>query len=184
MLAEEIMENKIALGIVATKTDEMYSALSDIFARTHLSLGFSPHVEEIALLGVLKNIYTLAVGISTEFKKSESSWGDNAHGYIISKCIQEMHDIFNEKQLNTQVIKTIAGIGDFITTSSSIHSSNCVAGMQLARGEKPKKCEGIRSLDLLNNKIPIHEYPLLNSLHKIIYAEGDPYSTIKQTVAI
>ena len=83
----------------------------------------------------MKNIYAIAVGIACGLR-----WGDNRKGFLMAKAAQEMNTILDWLQLDSSVLLSSAGLGDFFATASSPYSSNhqygiCLATKQIAEKE-------------------------------------------------
>ena len=98
----------------------------------------------VAILGVLKNIYAMAIGAAEGAGK-----GDNIKAYLFTKSVYEMNIV--SRALGGKVsVMSPAGIGDFLATSVSSGSSNRKAGFDIVSGVLPIKIsEGMDSVGAL-----------------------------------
>lgn len=110
----------------------------------------NPH--SVAMAGVLKNIYSLAVC---------QGKSNNQKGYLISQAIKEILIIGERLNLDKDILLGPAGLGDLVATCFSPYSRN----RKVAEGKK-QISEGRESLPqlvkLLNNNL--QDLSLLNNL--------------------
>lgn len=79
-----------------------------------------------------------------------------------------MRHIISHLGESGNAFESVAGLGDYITTSTSTFSANYEAGAQIARGEKPRECEGITAFQTLSSQTTELSLPLLKSLSDIL----------------
>jgi len=166
MFSKEILNNKMSFAILASKDKKVFEQISKLFKNTKLKLEYSKKVHSIAISGVLKNIYTLAISII-----SNSLEDNNIKGFLSVKAIKEMEQIMKILRLDKKVIIGTSGLGDFIATVSSEHSQNRKVGIDIStKGETLLKSEGLISLppliSILGKKYK--KLPILCLLEKII----------------
>lgn len=143
MMAEEIEMRLPTFGALATPNEETYHKIEKIFARTPLVLEHFPDIHGVALCGVLKNIYSISVGLADGLQL-----GLNVSSWIISQSLKEMALIVTRQDGKRETVYSIAGLGDLLATCLSPHSSNHQIGLDLARGKVAKddwKNEGLSS---------------------------------------
>lgn len=175
MIAEEILSGAIALGMIATQSNELRDRVYEAFSATALSIGHMENVKDVALGSILKNVYTIIAAISTTLHETSEEWGKNAHGFIVSESIKEMKRIISHLGEGSDAFETVAGMGDYITTSTSIFSANYEAGAQIARGEKPRTCEGITALENLESLLDTMNFPLIEGLKNVLNKKSKPH---------
>lgn len=129
------------------------------------------------LEGVIKNCYTLGVGMAIEM-----GWGCNVQGKLMSKAISEMNFIVSSlsKPKDRKVITEIM-IADFLATSLSVDSKNRLAGQIIAKG-KEVLSEGTVSISALIKRLgPItaKNLPLLVCIEKIVKNKKTAESLLK-----
>ena len=63
MIAEEIKKGMPTFGVLASSEKDVFEAVSKLFENSNIKLEYNSDVFGVALCGVLKNIYSLAIGI-------------------------------------------------------------------------------------------------------------------------
>lgn len=145
MLAEE-MENGLPAGAIFTSKDKkILQNAASLFKKTPISCCYSSDVRGIAIVGVLKNIYAIALGAVDGL-----NLGMNARGLLVVRAAKEMHDILPLLGGRSATAHSLAGLGDLIATGSSAYSKNYTVGRDLARtGVCAVESEGKASLHAL-----------------------------------
>ena len=178
MVAHEIIEGKMSYAVLASKDKKVFKKVSVLFAETKLKLEYQKDVHSIAISAVLKNIYTLGIGI---VEGSEER--NNTKGYLSAMAINEMLAIIKILKLNEHIILGTAGVGDFIATSSSEHSQNRKLGKEIyERGSATFKSEGFVSLASLLKMLgkKSKKFIFLSLIEKIIINKKDPKLEIEK----
>jgi len=167
MLAEELSEGKGGAACIATKSKKDFEKMADIFSCGDLALFHAPDQKSVAIVGVLKNVYAIALGIADGL-----DWGDNRKGWLCGEVIQEMIIILRALKADPSYALSQAGIGDFIATGMSKYSSNQTMGRALAEGgyceRKSEGCESLLNLSKKLGKKRIKELPVLEALLEVI----------------
>lgn len=166
MLAEEISEGMFGAGVIVSSSPKTVQAIKELFTGTNLVGQISTDVAGVALSGVLKNIYALALGVAAGLKL-----GDNARGSLIVLVLAEMKKIVALLGGKQETVMGPAGLGDLIATGFSAHSKNNEVGRELAaRKVSDLASEGLASLSsviiLLGDKYK--KFPILRSLSEIV----------------
>lgn len=174
MIAEEILEDKLGFADIGTESAKTYSAIANLFTQTRLHIGKHMASETVAIYGILKNIYAVAIGIGYGLAEQNNSWGLNAQGFLVTHAQLETKTIFSMLKIDQGGTQNLAGLGDLFTTGTSAHSSNHTAGKSIAHNTKPVACEGLRSLPILAEKIDQKKTPVLQALLDITEAQQDP----------
>lgn len=166
MLSEEIIQGQGSAGVFAGNSASSLKILTELIDKENLSLEFSSDIRGVALSGVLKNIYALALGIADGI-----GWGANRKGWLITHAIKEMHGIIRILGGTAASVDGPAGLGDLIATGSSPHSRNRATGEQIvATGAMNPLSEGYISLASLKSMLGDRhsEFKLLTALIDII----------------
>lgn len=166
MLADEIMRGMPAVGTVGTTTRQVFTMLHELFSDTLLRVEYSRDIHGVAIVSVLKNIYTIGVGIGEGL-----GYGDNWRGWFMNQALNEMITILKYLGGTPFTVHSAAGLGDFIATSHSPSSRNHTVGQELgAQGQTTLVSEGVQSLSPLIQLVGKHmdELPILSALQKII----------------
>jgi len=166
MIAEEIREGMFGGGLMSAKSLRTAKEAADLFSDTNLYVDISADVHGVALCEVLKNIYSLALGVSYVLNQ-----GENARGMIVVKAIAEMKKIVSILGGKQETVLGPAGLGDFVATGFSHFSKNHQAGSDLAQGKITKlESEGMASLSPLVILLGVKykKFPVLYYLHEIV----------------
>jgi glycerol-3-phosphate dehydrogenase (NAD(P)+) len=178
MFAKEIIKDKMSFAILASKDKKVFERVKELFKNTKLKLEYSKDLDAIALSGVLKNIYTLAISII-----DCSIEDNNIKGFLSTKAVKEMQEIMKILKLDKNIILGTSGLGDFIATVSSEHSQNRKVGADIStKGHTNLKSEGLISLPPLISKIgkKYKKLPMLCLLEKIIIEKKDSKKEIEK----
>lgn len=180
MLAEELNKDNYGFGVIASDRPEVGDKVRELFAGSRIKLSFSNDLRSVAIAGVLKNIYTFAIGFSDAL-----GWGDNAHGWLAVQSMNEVEAIFSRLKLDRLVASGPAGLGDFIATSTSSGSRNKQAALEIiATGKITNQSEGAVSIEsvifLLGGDTG--GLPLLRTLADIILDRADARTVFSQFI--
>jgi len=142
MLAEEISQKMFGAGFAASDRQEHAQAVISLFSGTNLNLAYSSDVLGVAWVGVLKNIYSIGLGIAQAL-----SLGDNFRGWYVGRTIVEMVQIVSYLGGKEGTVLTAASIGDLVATGFSQYSQNHELGKEIVKnGTKSIHSEGLVSL--------------------------------------
>ena len=163
LMAEELEKNLETVGTLALKNQSQFLEIKKLFTNSPIHLTNSNDIKGLSVVGTLKNVYALFLGIVDELKL-----GDNLKAVLLTKSFREIkiiNKIFGGK-LTT--LNSSAGLADLITTVYSPYSRNATNGRTIIQG---KNCnsEGCRTLPLLAQRLKDkNKLPILNSLSQII----------------
>ena len=178
MFAKEIINGKMSFAVLASKDKKVFPKVSELFSNTKLKLEYSKKVHSVAISGVLKNIYTLIIGII-----DSSIEDNNIKGFLSAKAIKEMQEIMKILKLDKKIILGTAGLGDFIATVSSEHSQNRKVGKDISiNGSTSLMSEGLASLPSISKILgkKSKKLPLFLLLEKVIQEKKDPKTEIEK----
>ena len=175
--AVEIMNRAktvLTLGFTKEKQKEI---IFEIFSNTCISLESTKDVNGVEILGVIKNIYAILLGIVDEKFTSP-----NTQFMILSKVFNEIKILNNIFKGDTTTIFLACGLGDICLTSFNELSRNRTLGKQIGKGlYKPREnninvVEGVNSLKTIVSLIDsstLKELPLLNELYLFFDSESN-----------
>lgn len=178
MLAEEIREGLFAGGVVATNKSSISQEIINLFSSTNLYLEKTNDLHGTALCGVLKNVYSLVLGISYGL-----NLGENARGFLVVRSLTEMKKIISLLGGKQETVFGVAGLGDFIATGFSNFSKNHQAGIALTKNKiSPIQSEGLNSLSSLIILLGVKykKFPILRSLYEIVQGNLDASEGFKE----
>lgn len=178
MIAEEIREGMFGAGLLAGKSPKVAREVATLFAETNLQLEISADIHGVALCGVLKNIYSLALGVSYGL-----NLGENARGLLVMKALVEIKKIVALLGGKQETVFSSAGLGDLIATGFSRFSKNHQVGSELA-GSKITglESEGMASLSsmVILLGVKYKKFPILRSLFEIVQGDLEASSAFQQ----
>lgn len=168
MLAEELLKGKPGGAVLASRSTLPWRRLRPLLRGSKLKVVPSRDEQGVALAGVLKNVYAIALGITDALHL-----GANARGILVQKALVEMLLIVRRLGGTTQTVYSLAGVGDLVATGTSLFSSNCILGRALVRDAKKASSldsEGIRSFAMLWRRVSIYRssLPLLAALAEVV----------------
>jgi glycerol-3-phosphate dehydrogenase (NAD(P)+) len=172
MLAEELMKDMVGVAVLATERQESFDQVRALFSGApFIRLEWSADLRLTALLGVLKNIYSVGLGIVDGLK-----WGMNAQGWFTARAIREMDAIIMELHGVPDAVCGSSGVGDYIATGFSPYSRNRESGHEIvATGACNLKSEGCVSLpsiiEMVGARIP--DFQILMTLNQVLYGKVD-----------
>lgn len=172
MLAEELMKDRRGTGMCAALPRSAFTSIRNIFRGTALSLRYTPKLHTLALAGVLKNVYALALGIADGLNR-----GVNEKGDLAARAVVEMGEILAVLGKGRELAWSAAGLGDLLATGFSRYSRNRLAGENLAKGKGiDRGSEGVASLAPLFRLLGARaaRFPLLTQLKKVVVLKRSP----------
>jgi glycerol-3-phosphate dehydrogenase (NAD(P)+) len=168
MLAAEIAEQKPGTIMVATN-NPAWSA--DFNGSSQIKFIYNDDPYSVALCGVLKNIYAIALGLNDGLEL-----GNNSKGALTVRIIDEFERLLNELGGDSSLVLSVVGIGDLLATGWSDKSFNYTMGKNFASDavHSEAKGEGALALKEIKAKINLHDYPIIETLYKIMYKHARP----------
>lgn len=170
MLAKELRKGLETQACLATNS-RAFKRISFLFTGTPLSLKQLDDIHGASACGVLKNIYSLGLGIADGLKM-----GSNARGILLLLATKEMQILIPMFKGQPSTVLTLAGLGDLEATSSSGFSKNHVTGSMIARGKRITHfSEGALSLPLVLKRIGKNKLPLfMKAISSVVLDKKDP----------
>lgn len=180
MLAAEMMEGLPSFATVACLSSDVFGRLQSIFHSTTLTIEYSSDVHGVALAGVLKNIYSIGLGMTEAMRM-----GSNFRGWYVRAAVREMAFIIAALGGNAETAYTSAGIGDLVATGLSPTSRNCKVGQELVHtGECSTVSEGGESLPHMMELIAHAGIaaPIVASIADIVAGRADASTLYKSVI--
>ncbi len=171
--AEEVAEGMPTTIVSACKRMKKAEDVEALFRKTCVRVYTNPDVCGVEICGAIKNIIALACGIS-----SGLGFGDNTRAALITRGIAEITRLGMAMGCAEQTFAGLAGTGDIVVTSTSVHSRNNRAGKLMGEGYTPEDAirsvgmvvEGVNALPAaikLAKKYDV-DMPIVSSVNKII----------------
>jgi len=191
--ADEIINGFFTCATVGIDNNKDRDLIMSVLKQPNFVFDFSNDVSGVELCGVLKNIYSVAVGIFDSFTNSS-----NEHYAFLNLCFKEMSEILNEYSDDKDLILKFCAFGDFNLTTNSDKSRNRTLGMMVGKGMlnltefNPSIIfEGLKSIKAIKEKsdnsklnVPIVEfvYESLNETENIKFKLNKLLTDLKNTI--
>jgi glycerol-3-phosphate dehydrogenase len=165
MIAEEISAGKGTAAVLAAYSASMARRVIALFECHDLRLTYSKDIRGVALTGVLKNIYSVGLGIADGL-----ALGSNFGGWFVAQACLEMSEIVPKLGGKRKTVYGQSGVGDLVATGFSSESRNHQTGFNLAKDPSSEmKSEGTKALPQICNRLGgSSRYPLLNVLRLVV----------------
>jgi glycerol-3-phosphate dehydrogenase (NAD(P)+) len=183
-LSSEILAGQPTATLVASRFKEVIHAGQKALDSPKFHVFGSYDLIGAELAGALKNIIALASGMLEGL-----GMGRNMQGLLIARGLAEMVYFGKEMGAESKAFVGVAGIGDLVTTATSINSRNHTFGRRLAQGETvaqirasmPELAEGVRTLKIANELARNYRLhvPIIQSLYRVVYEEMDMQRALK-----
>ncbi len=180
MLADELNEGLPTTATIASDSSDSIKRLKALFEGTQVSLKESDDMIGTALLGVLKNVYVLALGLSDGLKM-----GADFKASLVQRAEIEMKEIIHRLGAHRETMQTPAGMGDFLATGYSSSSRNYSYGLGFATGdvEEGKTVEGIKNIDNIIGRLgDASDLPFLMAVKGIFKDGADARKTLEGVI--
>ena len=172
-------------GAIVSACGDMAAAeiVQDVFMNSCLRVYTNTDVKGVELCGALKNIIALAAGMSAGL-----GYGDNAKAALITRGLAEMGRLGEKLGCARDTFAGLAGMGDLIVTSTSMHSRNNRCGYLIGQGYETKDAvkrvgmvvEGINAIPAaiaLADKYEV-DMPIVRAVDAIVNHNADPRAVV------
>jgi len=129
-IAHEVLAG-LPTCLVAAGSDAALAAATATVHSKALRLYTSTDLIGVELAGALKNVMAIAAGICDGL-----GLGDNLKAAVVTRGVAEMRRLGRAMGAHDSTFAGMAGVGDLLTTSYSVHGRNRALGLALARGGK------------------------------------------------
>ncbi len=128
--AEEVARKLPTTCVVASHDPEVAHLIQDVFITPVFRVYTNNDILGVQLGGALKNVISLAAGISDGM-----GYGDNIKAALMTRGIVEITRLGVAMGAQEKTFSGLSGIGDLIVTCTSQHSRNRRAGFLLGQGK-------------------------------------------------
>ena len=180
--ASEIAQKKPTVVTLASKSKEALETIKPLLETDYLKVFTTNDVRGVELCSILKNIYSIAVGVVYGM-----GLGDNVRGLIVYYAINEMKQIISLYGGKINTLFSPAGLSDFIITAFSNKSRNRTIGSLLGLGIIKNKqfktgilAEGLKSISTIKRFSDEKglSTPVLNFVNDICFKEITPFQAL------
>ncbi len=176
MIAEEIKSGQPSTGIIGLSHKRWEIKIKSLFRNTSLKIRFSDDIRGMAICSVLKNIYSLALGMA-----NGCGFGVNVKSALTVESYQEMKKITEILGGKKETCEGLAGLGDLLATGWSNFSHNFTAGRNIIlKNEKNPQNEGCVSISPISKLLGsnLKKFKILYSLKQIILDKENAKKTL------
>lgn len=182
-LAEEIAGAHYTGTVVASRSEELRSAVRQVLASPTLRVYSSSDVYGVELGGALKNVYAIICGMAAALEV-----GQNTVAMLVTRSLAEMSRFAVSMGANPFTFLGLAGVGDLMVTCTSPLSRNFQLGLRVGRGNTLEQAmeqlgrlaEGVNTLRVIREKsAALGVYmPLVEGLHRVLHEGQDIASVV------
>lgn len=187
--SEEVALERQSYLTVASYNEKNAYKMGHLLNGRYIHTHFLNDVIGIEMATVMKNIFSLAVGITKGL-----NYGDNFQAVLVSNAMQEMKlflDAYSPSA--SRDLNESAYLGDLLVTAYSPFSRNRVFGQMIGKGYTVKSAQfemnmvaegyfAINSIMALNEQLQL-ELPICKFVHNILYKHQSTGREIKQLEA-
>ncbi len=178
--AREIINRQDTGLTAASKDEELYRIITDIFEGTVIRTDFTTDVTGVEYASILKNIYAIVIGIvDANFDSA------NLRSIFITMALNEMRQLMTFFGGEERTMYKYCGFGDFSLTALNDMSRNRTLGLLIGKGffnasiGQDVVLEGRIAVDvfynkILDNQLDIECFPLMRELYHVLNDENYP----------
>ena len=181
--AEEVINNHPTAVTLASSNEDTLNIFADMFHSKFFRVYLSDDMIGCQIGGAMKNILSVAVGISDGL-----GLGPNAKAALITRGIIEIKTLGETLKCSEKTVYGLSGLGDLVLTSNDNLSRNRRFGIEIAKGlsvaEAEKKIgqvvEGIyasKGLNVLIQKYSLN-LPICSKVFDIINEKISPKEAV------
>jgi glycerol-3-phosphate dehydrogenase (NAD(P)+) len=190
-IAQEIAQGKPAVSVVASQNRNTAEYFQNLLMCENFRVYTNEDVVGVELGGSLKNIIALACGISDGL-----NLGTNAKAALLTRGLVEISRLGVAMAANRETFFGVSGLGDLVTTCTSLYSRNRFVGEEIAKGKKLSEikkrmqmpacrqagiAEGISTTKAayeLAEKYNV-EMPITREIYQVLYKNKSAQSALK-----
>ena len=166
MISEELCAGQPGFAQFACSTQDACTLVQGLFSGSTLLLKPCDDVTGISWSVILKNVYAMVFGMADELRL-----GDNMRGFLMATSLSELDAIVRVMGGNAGSSYGLAGLGDLVTTATSVDSHHHELGRRLVHGETENiSGEGVHTLEMVERHALFewHDYPLFSLIKRLV----------------
>lgn len=184
--AEEVIEQLLTAVTAASLNIVHARRIQQIFSnQTYFRVYTQNDLVGAELGGSLKNIYAIASGMLHGL-----GYGDNARAALITRALSEMRKLAVAMGATESTLSGLTGVGDLVVTTTSFHSRNFQAGVEMAKGKNLEETINNMSMVVEGARTCISAYhaakfynvetPIIDAVYEVIYLHTPVIEAIKK----
>jgi glycerol-3-phosphate dehydrogenase (NAD(P)+) len=127
--AEEVARSIPTSVVVASTDDACARRFQDLLLDPAFRVYTNPDLLGVETAAALKNVIAIAAGVCDGL-----GFGDNTKGALLTRGLAELSRLGQALGARAETFSGLAGIGDLVTTCTSVHSRNRRCGELVAQG--------------------------------------------------
>lgn len=127
--ADELIQGFLSGFTIGTSNQKQAKIATSLLGKSNVIYDFSNDIKSVELCGVLKNIYSIAIGIFDSF-----SYSNNEHYAFLNLCYKEMNSIIVRVSKDKELVHKFCFFGDFNLTTNTDKSRNRTLGLMVGKG--------------------------------------------------
>jgi glycerol-3-phosphate dehydrogenase (NAD(P)+) len=181
--AEEVALDMPTTVVAAGINPEIVAQVQQIFSGSTFRVYASDDIIGVELGGSIKNIIAIASGIADGL-----GMGDNTRGALVTRGLAEMTRLGVAMGAKPETFAGLSGLGDLVTTCSSLHSRNRHVGERIGRGETLSAilgsmtmvAEGVDTSRAGRELASRHniEMPITNEVCRVLFEQKSPKAAV------
>lgn len=183
-IAGEVAKGIPSTAVIASRDIKLAKAIQHLLNSETFRIYTNADIIGLELAGSLKNIIALACGVCDGL-----GFGTNTKAAILTRGLVEMARLGQTLGAKQKTFSGLAGLGDLVTTCSSLQSRNRSVGEQLGKGKSIKDilknmamvAEGVATVKAayrLSRKFKI-AMPITTEVYNIIYRNKRPEKAVE-----
>jgi glycerol-3-phosphate dehydrogenase (NAD(P)+) len=182
--ASEIIQKVPMIATLASKSVNIARTLKELIETDYLKILITDDIRGVELCSILKNVYSIALGIIDGL-----GLGDNIRGLIIHYAINEMRNLLPIFGGKMETLFTPAGIGDFIATAFSQKSRNrslgLLMGLRIIKNRKHSPgilSEGLKAVSTIKriSNLKGISTPIIDFVYDVCFNAIPPFCAFKK----
>ncbi len=175
--ADELIRGYLSGFTIGVNNSQGKETVYGLLNSPNILCDFSDDIVGVELCGVLKNVYSISVGIFDSFSHS-----NNEHYTFLNLCFKEMKNIVDEVAKDKDLIHKFCCFGDFNLTTNTDKSRNRTLGLMVGKGLLELKefnpsiiFEGMKSVKAIrkkSNQLGL-DTPIVNFAHAALNKKGN-----------
>lgn len=172
--AEEVARHDLTLITLANSNERTAKKIQDIISNDYFRIYLNQDIIGVELVSALKNVIALGAGML-----SGLNYGDNARAALITRGLAELSNLGIALGADAKTFSGLAGMGDLIVTTTSLHSRNWQAGNKIAKGmsvDEVTKSMGMIIEGITSSKAAYEiaqqnhiEMPITEAIYNVLY---------------
>lgn len=174
MIAHTIRNEHLGFARVGIKSPADYQRCKQLFAGSQLRIRHSTDIVGLSWAVILKNAYVPLIAAADALEM-----GDNVRGYLCTRALAEIDLIVQARGGDAGTAYSEAGLGDLVTTLTSLTSHHRQMGYDLVAGRFDRlqgegvniRGEGVHTIAMLekHNILDLQHYPMLQLMQRFLH---------------